>query len=79
MDAFEILVVILSVTLAIFLILSIVAVSMLIYILKKAKLISEHAEVIAENLETASNKFRNFAGPAAVLSILPKLLKLRKK
>ena len=78
MDAFEILVVILSVTLAIFLILSIVAVSYLIFILKKAKIISEHAEHIAENVEEASNKFKSVAGPAALFTIIPKIIKLRK-
>lgn len=78
MDAFEILVVILSVTLAIFLILSIIAVSYIIYILKKAKLISNHAEVVAQNVEEASEKFKSFAGPAAVVSMVAKLSKLRK-
>lgn len=79
MDAFEILVVILSVTLAVFLILSIVAVSYLIYILKKAKVISEHAEQIAQNVEDASQKFKSVAGPAAIFTLIPKILKIRRK
>lgn len=78
MDAFEILVVILSVALAIFLILSIVAVSFLIVLLKKAKAIGDHAEAVAQNIEDASHKFKSAAGPAAAIGLLAKLTKFRK-
>lgn len=78
MDAFEILVIILSITLAIFLILAIVATVILIRILKKVESLSDRAEVIAMNVEDASAKFKSFAGPAAVISLIAKLSKLRK-
>lgn len=78
MDAFEILVIILSVTLAVFLVLAIIATSYLIAVLKKAKVISEHVENVAENVEEASAKFKSFAGPAAVMSLVTKLIRLRK-
>lgn len=79
MDAFEILVVILSVTLAIFLVLAIIATSYIIYVLNKLKSIADHTEVIAENIEAASNKFKSIAGPAAIFSLIPKIVKMRKK
>lgn len=73
MDAFEILVIILSVTLAIFLVLAIIATTYLIKILKKVNLITEHAESVASNIESASEKFRQAAGPAALASVFAKL------
>ena len=72
MDAFEILVIILSITLAIFLVLAIVATTYLIKILKKVDAITEHAESVAANIESASQKFRQAAGPAAMASLFAK-------
>jgi F0F1-type ATP synthase membrane subunit b/b' len=73
MDAFEILVVILSVTLAIFLVLAIIATVFLIKILSKVNHITEQAESVANNIEAASEKFKQAAGPAALASVFAKL------
>ena len=78
MDSFDILVIILSVTLAVFLILGIIALAFLIAVLKKVKVISEHVETAVINVETATRKMKSLAGPAAVFSLLAKLSKLRK-
>lgn len=50
MDSYDYLVIILSVTLAIFLILSIIAASLLIKLLKQARTISETAQQTADNI-----------------------------
>jgi K+-sensing histidine kinase KdpD len=68
MDAFEILVVILSITLAVFLTLGIISMVIIIRVAKRADRISEKAEYMVNNLESASQQFKKAAVPAAVLS-----------
>jgi len=75
MDAFEILVVILSITLAIFLVLAIVATAYLIKVLKNAEKISDHVETVASNLESASNQFKKFSAPAGVVQFFTQMLR----
>lgn len=74
-QAYSTLVIILSITLAVFLILAIVAVSFLIKLLKSANRISAKAEAVATNLEEAADNFKKVAGPAAAMQAFSKLFK----
>lgn len=65
-NAEQILVVMLSTALALFLVLGIVAVIKLIQILNHLKHISEKAEKLASTAETVGEFFKYTAGPAAV-------------
>ena len=65
-NAEQILVVILSSMLAIFLILAIVATAKLIQVLDHLKSISEKAEKLANTAETVGEFFKYTAGPAAI-------------
>jgi hypothetical protein len=69
-DAYEILVIILSITLAIFLVLAIVAVSYTIKLLKKANTIADKAEAVAADVESFSSTLKNAAGPAAAMRVM---------
>ncbi|MCU0667505.1 MAG: hypothetical protein MUF85_02715 [Patescibacteria group bacterium] len=75
MDAFEILVVILSITLAVFLTLGIVAMVIIIRVAQRADRMSERAEELVNNLESASQQFKKAAVPAALLSGLTKIFR----
>lgn len=70
MDAFEILVIILSITLAILLILCIVLVISGIKLVNKLRQISQKAEEVVNDVEAVSGFFRKTAGPVAVTSLL---------
>ncbi len=74
-QAYGTLVIILSVTLAVFLILAIIATTWLIRVLKRVNRITEKAEEVANNIEQASENFRKVSGPAAVIQALSKILK----
>jgi len=63
MDAYEVLVIILSVTLAIFLILAIATMIMLIIILKKLKGVANSAQQFAQNIESFSESMLKASGP----------------
>lgn len=63
MDAYEVLVIILSVILAIFLILAIIVMAMLISILKKVKRAAGSAQQFAENIEVFSKSILKTSGP----------------
>ncbi len=65
----QILVIILSATLAIFLILGIVALVKLIQILNHLKVISEKAEKLINTAENVGEFFRYTAGPAAIVKL----------
>jgi hypothetical protein len=79
MDAFEILVIILSITLAIFLIIAIVAGVLIIRVLKRIDVITEHAETIITNVDAFSAKMKQFALPTAVMSMVTKIVTQYKK
>lgn len=68
--AYQILVIILSITLAIFLILAIIASTLAIKLLKKANRIADSAEVVAGNVESFSTSLKNAAGPAAFMRVV---------
>jgi cell division protein FtsB len=75
MDAYQILVIILSVTLAIFLLLAISLTIGLIKLVKQLNITAEKADTIVSNVESASESIKNMAGPAAIFSTIAKLIK----
>lgn len=72
MNAFQILVIILSITLAVFLVLAIAATIMLIGLLRGMKGIPPKVEEIIENLQDVSSAVRNTAAPVIMLGDLMK-------
>jgi hypothetical protein len=79
MDAFEILVIILSVVLAIFLILSITLVIILIGIFKRIDVITQKAEHFASNIEEASEFFKNAAAPVTAGKMISNIIEWARK
>lgn len=79
MDAFEILVIILSITLAVFLIIGIVAGVIIVRLLKRIDNITEHAETIVTNIDSFSEKMKQFAVPTAVATMVTKIVKQYKR
>lgn len=67
---YEVLVIILSVMLGIFLILNIILAAILIKIVKSVKRITDHAEHIADTAEHVGDFFRAAAPPIAILKII---------
>ena len=63
MDSYDVLVIILSVTLAIFLILAIIALILLIKLLKKIHKITDSAEQLVQNIESFSESMIKASGP----------------
>lgn len=74
-QAYSTLVIILSITLAVFLVLAIIATVYLIRLLKSANRISEKAETVVSNVEEATENFKKLAGPAAILQTVLKSMK----
>jgi hypothetical protein len=70
MDAYEILVVILSITLAICLVLGIILLVSAIKLVSKLRDISQKAEEVMGDVEAVSGFFRKSAGPVAITSML---------
>jgi hypothetical protein len=70
MDAFEILVVVLSSVLALCLVLAVVALILFIMILKQLKKVSEKAVLVADNVEAASEFFKNTSMSGAAVKIM---------
>jgi uncharacterized membrane protein len=81
MDAFQILVLILGITLAVGLLLTIVALIYLIKILQHVKNITQKAENVADFAETAGRTFMSSTSPVAVAKLLIGIMKksFRKK
>jgi uncharacterized protein YoxC len=69
-NAETILVIILSTTLAIFLVLGIILISALIKLTSKMREIANTAQQVADNVESASEVLKNTAGPLAAGKIL---------
>jgi hypothetical protein len=63
----QILVIVLSCALAIFLILSIVIAVMVVGLIKKIKIIADKAEHIVHSAENVGQIFKNVAGPMTIL------------
>ncbi len=68
--ATEVLVIILSVTLTIFLIIAIVAFVYIIKLMKQVGRITERAENVADSVEAAAAAFERTASPLAILKII---------
>jgi hypothetical protein len=83
MDAFEILVIILSIVLAILLVLSIILTIGIIKLVSKLRDISKKAEEVMDDVEAVSGFFRKSAGPIAITgfisNIVSKVAELSKK
>ena len=74
MDAFEILVIILSITLAILLVASIFLVVVLVKLVNQLRIVSHKAEEIVDDVETVSGFFRKTAGPVAITSLISNIV-----
>lgn len=74
MDAYEILVIILSSTLGILLILCIVLAIYAIKLVKQLRVISNKAEEIVDDVEAVSGFFRKSAGPVAITSMVSNIV-----
>jgi K+-sensing histidine kinase KdpD len=79
MDSYDILVIILSIALAIFLIVSIIAISLFIQILKKIRSISDTAQQTADNVVQFSENLKNAGKVTAVGSAVSQVLDIFKK
>lgn len=69
-DAYGILVIILSATLAIFLVLAIIATSLIIRFMRKANNVADSAETIVSNVESLSTSLKDAAGPASLIKVI---------
>lgn len=76
---YEALVIILSVTLAIFLVLAIILVVKMIQIANVAKRITEHAEQVADRAEHISEFFEKTATPVAVVKLVSNVSEMFQK
>lgn len=74
MDAYGILVIILSITLAIFLVFAIILTSVLIKLAKQLKSITAKAEVVMDDVEAVSGFFRKTAAPVAIGNLLSNIV-----
>jgi hypothetical protein len=79
MDSYDILVIILSVTLAIFLTLAIIATIMTIQILKKVKIVTDTAVTTVENVEEFTTNLKNAGKVTAVGSVVNQVISIFKK
>ncbi len=70
MDAFQILVIVLSVILAINLILGLAAMILVVSLLKKLRLVADKASEVANNVESASEFFKNTSMSAAAIKLV---------
>lgn len=79
MDAFEILVIVLSTLLAIILIIGIVAGILFVKIVKDIRNITEKASQAADNIEHAAELFRNTSSVAAITKVVSNAVRMFKK
>lgn len=74
MDAYEILVIILSITLAILLALCILIAINVNKLIKKIHIISDKAEDVIDDVEAVSGFFRKTAGPMAITNLISNIV-----
>jgi hypothetical protein len=79
MDSYDILVIILSITLAVFLILGIIAITIIIKILKKADIMADTAQQTINNVEEFTEQLRSAGKVTAVGSVIGQLVEIFKK
>ena len=72
-NAEQILVIIVSATLTLFLVVSILVLVKVLKVLDQIKRIGDHAEQVAENVEHTSEYFQKAAGPMAILKVIGNL------
>lgn len=70
MDAYQVLVIILSVMLAIFLVLAAIAMIFVIKLMRRINQLANHAESVADNFNRFSSSFKKAAIPAAILKVI---------
>jgi hypothetical protein len=73
MDSYDVLVIILSVTLAVFLVLSIIATVLFIKLLKKLRQITDTAQAAVENVEHLASSLQAAASSSVVGGLLTKV------
>lgn len=78
MNSYDILVIILSISLAVFLIIGIVFLSLMITLVRRINRITAKAELIVDNIESFSETAKKFASPVALFSAIAKLMNTRK-
>lgn len=76
MDSTDFLVVLLSVGMSLVLLFTIIALYYAIKVLRALRNITEKAEHIAENVDTASQFFRKSAGPAAMGKLIANIVEM---
>lgn len=74
MSSYDILVIILSVALAVFLLLAIILTVFMIKLVSQLRIISKKAEDIVDDVEAVSGFFRKSAGPVAVTSLISNIV-----
>lgn len=74
MNSYDILVIILSIALSIFLVLGIVFMSIMITLTKRINRLAEKAENVVDNLESLSQSAKKIASPLTIFATLAKLL-----
>jgi hypothetical protein len=74
MDAFQILVIVLSITLGILLVATIILIIALTKLTNQVRQITAKAEEIVDNVETVSNFFKKTAGPVAISSLISNIV-----
>lgn len=74
MDSYDILVIILSIALAVFLLVSIILVVGLIKLVRKLRDITAKAEEIVDDVEAVSGFFRKTAGPVAITGLISNIV-----
>jgi hypothetical protein len=74
MDSFDVLVIILSATLAVFLLVAIILTISLIKLVKQLRVISDKAEEIVNDVEAVSGFFRKSAGPVALTGLVSNIV-----
>ena len=77
--ASQVLLIIVSITLTLFLIVGIVLAIKLVQILDHVRRITEKAEKIADNAESVSEFFQKTAGPAAITKLVANIVHTLKK
>lgn len=79
MDSYDVLVIILSITLAIFLIVAIIATILFIKLLKKINAATETAKQAVENVEAITGSMKNVANGSAFVSVASALFEKMKR
>lgn len=74
MDAYNILVIVLSIALALFLVVGIVLVVALVKLANQVRVITAKAEDIMNDVEAVSGFFKKSAGPVAITSLVSNII-----